>query len=844
MGAVGFGNLISSYVLTPAGRDLPFEMTFGTISVSSRIDQPPQATIVYKALTRDRLWEALAAWDIPRDSVFMPFTPETPVIVNLHGTVVALEAASYQRSRYNVGGVYTQLYDLTLQLGSASYVEEAQNPALLDDAQDAALRTGYVIYDSGVPTVLEIGKGNKWSFPTIDVDSASKNRDLVSHNKTEIVLTRRPVAENFYLLEPKLITYWEGDAFPDRPPGLSVSIFDLSNLFDQGGPRKDSKKVEKLDGVTIRETIETWGFLYYTSDSPNVVGIAAGDPTGELSMALDPWMGIPNPPADPVLGDLEYDLLDNYKVSKYRSNGVVERSRPPFYWLDAPEGFPGQPRIWVTVGYRETNYIYEELENVEIEVEIIVPNVRRKGAFIIDPKYKQFVKGYTPGSSRLVLKTRAKYLTEIRETGWDYMRTVAEEFGNDEQSIMFRNQYWEANLFPNGNPMIYRKVPITKVTKYDLASTRFHYDSTEFSNALEKQKVSPPFSIAFVSYVDLDIEQKAAFEELATSEIELVDGVLSLEEMAPYLTPDFKVAVITPDPNYVEPMFPIRERTHETSYIKDLDTITKQNISKYFAKWFASGTENITNVVRTPIVGSQRIQNGYMVFTSDGQPSLWYGYSEYTNSFNAQGGDFTDSRVATASSREVDGLPPEAQIQLQSYVTSAEDPNGFEYEQDRLRYYLTTPDDTSRALTGQSISIDAETIKEAEPIIDLLLKKDIAEKIQAQVTLRWHYPTIAPGDTVLISSEFGSEWIVYAKSWEETYNGKNNPVGKGRTMVTTSGTNLTLGLLKDRGFEIDSSTSGFTTEVAPLVKVTLTDDLRTLTPVLPGDLLGRRIPPV
>jgi hypothetical protein len=426
------------------------------------------------------------------------------------------------------------------------------------------------------------------------------------------------------------------------------------------------------------------------------------------------------------------------------------------------------------------------------------------------------------------------------------MRTVAEEFGDEGRSIMFRNDYWSALHFPDGNPMIYRKVPITKVTKYDLASTRFHYDSTEFANSLEKQKVSPPFSIAFVNYVDLDIEQKAEFQRLvfALLGVEALDGgfdSISVDSIARCLTPDFKVAVITPDPNYVEPMFPIQERTHETSYIKDLDTLTQRDTSKYFAKWFASGSENITNVVRTPIVGSQKIQDGYMVFTSDGQPSLWYGYSEYTNSFNAQGGDFTDSRVATASSKEVDGLPPEAQVQLQPYVTSAEDPNGFEYEQDRLRYYLTTPDDTSRALTGQSITIDASTIEEAVPLIDLLLKKDIAEKIQAQVLLKWHYPTIAPGDTVRIASEFGSKWIVYARSWEETYNGTNNPVGK---MVTTSGTSLTLGLLESREFDIEQTTNGFTTEVSPFVRVTLTSDLDTLTPVLPADLLGRRIPPV
>ena len=832
MAATGFGSLISNYVTTPADRSLPAEITSGSISVSSRVDQPPTGTIVYKSLTQSKLEDILGAWGISRYGVNLLANPDSPTIVNLHGTVLALEAASYQRERYNLGGVYTELFELTLQLGDAAYIDEAKDPTLVDDVADDASRLGYVIYDSGKPTVLEIGKGNSWSFPTLSVDSASKNRELVSHNKTEIVLTRRPVALNFYLIDPKVFVFYEGDAFPDRPPAMSYRLQDLSNLFDQGGPRKDSKKVEKLDGITVRETVESWGFLYYTSDSPNVVGIGSGSPTGENTMSIDPWVGIPYPPTDPKVGDIEFDILNHYQVSKYRSNGIVERTEKPYYWLDEPTGFPGQPRVWVTVGYRETNYIYEELEKVKIEITIAIPNVETPGSFIVDPKYKAYVDTYVPGDTKLTLKTRAKYLTEIRETGWDYMRTVAEDFGDEQKSVMFRNQYWQSTLFPQGNPMIYRKVPVTKVTKYDLASTRYHYDSSKFSGALEKQKVAPPFSIAFVNYADLDIEQKAEFQKITGN----TDDWTKIKE---YLTPDYKVAVITPDPNYVEPMFPIQERTHETSYISDLDTITEQNISRYFSKWFSSGTEVITNVVRTPILGSQKVESGYAVYTSDGKPSLWYGYSEYTSEVTVQGEDFTTSRIARVTTRDVDGLPPDAQVQIQSYVTSAEDPNGFQYEENRMRYYLTTDDNTSTAATGQTLSIDASTIEEAEPIIKLLLKKDMAEKIQAQVNLRWFYPSIAPGDSINILSEFGSEWIVYARSWEETYSGTNNPIGK---MVTTSGTSLTLGFLGNRRYSIEKTSNGYTNEVAPFVKIRLIGDPKTIEPVLPADLFGRRVP--
>ena len=840
MSGSGIGKLNSSYVVNSASNGLPYPMTLGSISVNGRVDQPPSGTVLYRSLTRTRLQQAMNQWGIDRSGVNLANSEGTKgnvqtTIVTLHGTKLALESASYTRSKYNVQGNYTELYDLTLTLGQANYVETEQNPTVLDDAQDLAARVGYVLFDKGSLDVLPIGAGQRWAFSGLSVDSVSKNRNLVSHKDTEIVFQRRPIGENNYLIEPKLFVYWEGDVYPDRPPGVSRLIYDLSNLFDQGGARKDSRKVEKLDGTIVKETIESWGFLYYIADSDNALGynnVLFAPTQGGLS--LDPWKGIP-PLEDPNESQ-EDSELDPTKTNAYRSGGIVERTTPPKYWTADDTGGVEQPRIWVTVGLKEINYVYEELDDVQLIVDIVIPNISAQGAFVIDPKYKQFVEKVTVnGSPGITLKTRAKYLKVVEETGWEYRRPEAEQMGGTN----LYNTAWENSDFRNPelyteNPLIYRKLPYKKRTVYELASTRYHYDTIGVSQSLEKQRVTPPFSIAFQPYVDLDIETKAEFYLMSG-----LDSESTIEEVRRFLTPDLRVAVITPNPNYVEPMFPIRERTHESSLYQILNMILRTDEPNAPFENHSTGSESIVNIVRTPITGSQKIINGLATYNNDGKPSLWYGYSEYTSEVNADGKDYSDSRVQSVSSRDVDGLPPEAQVFMQNYITSAEDPNGFEYESDRLRYYLTTDDNTSTAQTGQTFPVDAATIEEATPLIELYLKKDIAEKIQAQVSLVWHYPTIMPGDTILIDSEFGSEWIVYDRSWDETYSGNNTPVGQ---LVTTSGTKLTLGLLGEREYTIEASRNKFTTEVDPFVKITLTEPPGTIEEVLTTDILGRRNP--
>lgn len=839
MGSSGIGKLNSSYVTNSAANGLPYAMTLGSISVSGRVDQPPSGTVLYRSLTKTRLEQAMDAWGIDRQGVNLANsegeegTVQT-TIVTLHGTKLALESASYTRSKYNIQGDYTELYDLTLTLGQANYIETEKNPTVLDDAQDLAARVGYVLFDKGVLEVLPIGAGRKWTFSGLNVDSVSKNRNLVSHEDTEIVFQRRPIAENNYLIEPKLFVYWEGDVCPDRPPGVSKLIYDLSNLFDQGGVRKDSRKVEKLDGTIVKETIESWGFLYYIADSDNALGYndRLYSPT-EGGLNLDPWKDIP-PLPDPN-EEQEDSELDPTKVNVYRSGGIVERTTPPKYWTESDTGGVEQPRIWVTVGLKEINYVYEELKDVELTVDIVIPNVSAPGAFVIDPRYKQFVEKVTPGSPRITLKTRAKYLKAVEESGWEYRRPEAERMdGTNLYNTAWENSDFRNPEFYTDNPLIYRKLPYRKRTVYELASTRYHYDTIGISQSLEKQKVAPPFSIAFQPYVDLDIETKAEFFRMSG-----LNSESTIEEVRRFLTPDLRVAVITPNPNYVEPMFPIRERTHESSLYQILNTILRTDVPSNPFEFHSTGSESIINVVRTPITGSQKIVNGLATYNNDGKPSLWYGYSEYTSENHADGSDYSDARVQSVSIRDVDGLPPEAQVFMQNYITSAEDPNGFEFETNRLRYYLTTTDNTTTAQTGQTFPVDAATIEEATPLIELYLKKDIAEKIQAQVSLVWHYPTIMPGDIVRIDSQFGSDWIVIDRSWDETYSGNNTPIGQ---LVTTSGTKLTLGLLGEREYTIVQSQNKFTTEVDPFVKITLTESPGTIEEVLTTDILGRRNP--
>lgn len=561
---------------------------------------------------------------------------------------------------------------------------------------------------------------------------------------------------------------------------------------------------------------------------------------------MDCWVGIPDltpndPNDDPSAGQ---DDSSPGSVL-YKSGGIVERSsvpvyrntlsgsntgsiiRGPYYWTiqDSEEVnmFPGQPRIWVTVGYTEIEYTYAEPTEVEIEVEIIVPNVSKKGAFIIDPRYKSFVEGYTIGDSSIRLKNRAKYLTSVVETGWKMQRMLSEDVGDPNKDVANpESSYRDANLYPDLNPLIYQKLPYYKKTEYKLASTRNSYDNIQ---GTEKPKVQPPFTISFQSYTELDVGLK---NEL--------DTLVGKGDLLEYLTPDYKIAVVTPSPNYVEPLYPEVERSHENSALFTLDTLGIQDSPWDAWKYHATGTEIITNTVITPIVGTQKIVNGIAQYDNGDKPSLWYGYSRFTSTMTAEGGADANAKLQSASATDNDGLPPEQPVYIQQYLTSAQDPNGFELESKRLRYYLTTDDNTTTARTGATWAVDAETIEEADKLIDLALRKDVAEKVQASVTLRWHYPSIMPGDSVTIDSELGSDWIVYARSWEETYNGVNNATGG--LLITTSGTQLTLGLNKGRKYTIEQSTNKFTDEVEPFVKINV--DLDLTTDPLPKDLLGRR----
>lgn len=846
MSSTGTGRLISNYIPSGASGSLPYPLTFGSISVSGRVDQPPTGTIVYKSLTRSQLINALFSWDVDLKDVNLQINVENPAKVTLHGTTLALESVSYQRSKYNIQGQYTELYDLTLNLGFSDYITTESNPTILSDLESTASRTGYLVYDKDKIEILPIGKGSQWTFSDLNVDTASKNRLLVTHLDTEIRLSRSPATRDNYLIEPKYYVYYEGDPYPDRPPYNSIRINDLSNLHDEGGIVKTSRKVEKLDGVTVKETIEHWGFLYYIADSPNVIGHADNEVDAANSLFLDCWVGIPdltpnNPNDAPSAGQDDSDpgsalyksggIVERSSVPTYRGGAAIDNSGSiiagPYYWTIADSQvanrYPGQPRIWVTVGYTEIEYTYSEPTEVEIEVEIIVPNVSKKGAFIVDPKYKSFINDYQPGNSTIRLKSRAKYLTSVVETGWKMQRCISEDIGDPDKDVANpESSYRDPLLYPKFNPLIYQKLPYYKKTEYKLASTRRAYDNAP---GTETPKVSPPFSISFQSYTELDVGLKKEFE-----------AAFGDDNPTDYLTPDYKVAIVTPNPNYVEPLYPEVERSHENSALFTLDT-QKIRDSPYDAwTYHSTGTEIITNTVITPIVGSQQIINGVAQYNNSGKPSLWYGYSKFTSNMTAEGGADANAKLQSASSTDSDGLPPEQPSYLQQYLTSSQDPDGFENQTNRTRYYLTTNDNTTTARTGVTWAVDAATIEEADKLIDLALRKDVAEKIQANVTLRWHYPSIMPGDSVVIDSELGSDWIVYARSWEETYNGVNNATG--RLFITTSGTQLTLGLNKGRKYTIESSTNKFTDEVEPFVKINV--DLDLTTDPLPKDLLGRR----
>ena len=118
-----------------------------------------------------------------------------------------------------------------------------------------------------------------------------------------------------------------------------------------------------------------------------------------------------------------------------------------------------------------------------------------------------------------------------------------------------------------------------------------------------------------------------------------------------------------------------------------------------------------------------------------------------------------------------------------------------------LQKYLVSTDNATGVPSGGSVDYpDAATIAMALKAIKTELEIEEINASTEQKTVTWFYPSVRDGDRVVTGMDKFSSlgtWIVKSASWTLNYHGNRGSNGSS-TLVTTDGTQLTLGLLKPR----------------------------------------------
>lgn len=752
MPLMGTSRPVSNIVSNPPR--LPYPLYLGRLNWSASVDQAPTVSIEYQGLTLDQVGDLYGAWGVPLGSEIV----NSYTFVN--GAYLRVNSIAYSKQKLVYKGEdRIDIYSVSIELGNP-HIDQNKSPQY-DDVTDQAQRDGFVDWTGkDGPRLIKMGEGRSWSFPDeriIQDGSNSKSMDLVAYRDTELVLNYPPFGSegSQYLKEPVMTQTTEGSDDPTRPPVGTRRFRDLTNVFDQGGDRKDWKISKRIDNQIYEEEIYSYGFLYYGEDGFNSLAIKS-------------------------------------------------------FVINNPQDY------WRQIGYRKIQYLYQPIESLSLEIEIILPGNLQRIGFLVDPDYEQFAQ---KSGNILRMKTRARYLMIQEENGWEYHRFVKEEqpgMGAQMESRSTIISEEEKGVGPDGIPLSYyhdlkfQPLPIRSRTVYTLEPTRKYYIREQGEDIVGK-----PFSIEYIPYTDLPLYLK---EKLGNAE--------ELEE-AGVLTPDLRVPIVKPDPNYVEPLFIAREERREHGFKCKRDWIAEQTegpdpVTGDNTIWLTMGALVHRDVKRKPVLGNRVKVNGTIQFNvASGDGLFEFGYSEYVSDFRAEGPKFREAKQKL-SFAEHNSMPPEAQYLLTQWVDKKQDPEYFQKQAERKRWYVTTSN-SEFVKPGGTLNLEARNIQEAEKILRMQLRRDAADKIQAQKTVAWWIPGIKPGDTVMTDDLHGNRWVVYGVSWSIDYKGTNNATG--RLFATCGGTQLTLGQDLDREYDLYSASGNYTPTIEPQVRVRLASDV-------------------
>ena len=344
----------------------------------------------------------------------------------------------------------------------------------------------------------------------------------------------------------------------------------------------------------------------------------------------------------------------------------------------------------------------------------------------------------TDGLGReITFSSSAKFLTSVVGSGWRYVRFEPEK--NDTVETI---RYEGESIY---DLYVFKKIPKQSATYYDLRTIN------------DRNNNNLPFTLNWTPYDELPVR----LQQIAGGDTITDRGL---------------VGVLIPDANYVPPVYVFEE----ADTIFSLTTTPNPDPP-------AEDTPNI-------LVAGEETYNSFQRTPTDN------GYREKITEYSAQNSFFDVAE--NIRFRDVAGTLPVAESLVQEWEDVGRSPVGGSLTSTPVTYIVNSDYINANSKSGGSTSVaEATAIIEAEKALATELQIQTLKSSQGQKTIKWHYPTMQPGDYFSVRGEYFDEtWRVNDCSWTLKYQGTNNLTGQ--LLVTNEGTAVTVGRHLSRSVSI------------------------------------------
>jgi hypothetical protein len=748
-----------------------------SLNWSVRFQGFPQGSISYEGI-RER--------DVARfeDAYAKGLVENNPAKVDINDIKFVVDGFSYERTPFVYKEVqYVDTYKISINL--KSQVEIAVNrPIKIFKTISSTERTISISTLARLAGVEYTGKNFLIEIPAeADKDYAIKMTDVLEENaallgcyisySNGVELKPMTQANEWSFTRGQIIT----DGQNTIKPAISYNRAELTGDFAE--PDKTElepngakfTKKEPIIEVLVEETEDVTeppaNTLVLRSLSDNSIDGSGRKKTRKTTVLVD---GVTHKETVEVFG---FKFLS---TDIHVGDGILYSDSPGAYW--------------VLIEYQEMNYVREPLNDLCLNLRTKPPagstDLTSSVKLVVHPDYSQFVSveiGNSFGDNKIIFKSGTKYLTKILTTGWRYARLEQE---TDQKNIITEElSPDDPETAPYWNLYQFKKLPKEAKTLYLLKSTNQLYAADGSG--------SQPFSVQWSKYEELEPRIKA----LVKSESVTKDGL---------------VGILTPDPEYVEPLSIMKERQETSSFHFAPDPESSEDNPKQPR---ITGEETYLEVTRT-ITNKTAGKNRY---------------KEKNINFSSQNAGFSDL-AEEINFKDVLGRPPEAETEKRNWDKKEQTAKTNSTNPTTKKRYFITTDLVGNTAEGGSVSANgAKTLEEALSAIATNLWLQEMQTSQQQRTITWFYPDIRDGDRVITEVDrfrnYG-KWRVIEASWNLKYDGISKLVP---VLLTTEGTNVTLGLDRQRKIKfetVDATSSGNSLNSEPRLETTTLGGEKTL----------------